>query len=714
MPTPVNILRRIWPSKIRSQLILGMALVHLILMSIFVADLLKRQYSFLLRQSQDQALGLANDLAINANVYITGNDFDGLEQVIQSYKDFPHLEYAMVLSPDNMVLAHTDAAYVGKAVADSISLGMGNQVRSHILARDNHVLDVAAPVIRNKTLIGWARVAINQEYIYGNLAAIVQNGILYILMAILVGTIVAILIGNRLTGGLYKLVTASEKIRSGDRSLRAARSGGFELDLLATAFNQMLDDIGSNESLLKNAFDFSAIGMAISTLEGRWTKLNRALCRMLGYTETELLTMDFRRVTHPDDLQENLSQFTQLQQGKIDRYRLNKRYFHKNGTLVWAHLTVSAVKDQQGNPLYVVAQVEDISDIVESQQANKEAEMALRDSEEKFRSLVEQSQVGVYILQDEKFVYINPVFEKQSGYSKEEIIGIASFDMLIHEEDAPRVRRSYEQRMSGERSTDRYILRAIRRDGSIIFLEAIVSTIVYNNRPASIGSVIDITDRLEEENRINKAVIEAQDRERMQIGMELHDNVQQIMAGSVLTLDYIRSCYDDREQALQALENVRRYINEGIIELRRLSHQLAPDMRISESLAEKIHALVQNMNAGSGIDVEVEVDDFDIPLDDEVQLAFYRILQEQFTNILKYAAASRVSIRVKKRAGQIVLSIRDNGRGFDPAEKSAGIGLENIRRRATAMDGELKILSAAGAGCEISLQVPTHPPITAN
>jgi PAS domain S-box-containing protein len=579
MPQLIRFLRRLWPKKIRSQLILGIALVHLVLMSFFVIDLLKRQYSFLLRQSQDQALSLVGDLAINANLFIVGNDFDGLERMIQSYRELPNLEYAMILSPDNTVLSHTDPANLGKMATDSISRNIGDKPKAHVLTHDNHILDVAAPVIRDKALIGWARVAINQDYIFGNLASIVNKGILYILMAIAVGTFIAILIGKRLTGGLYKLVTASQKIRNGDRNVRATRSGGFELDLLATAFNQMLDEIVANESQLK-------------------------------------------------------------------------------------------------------------------------------ESEAKFRSLVEQSQVGVFIIQDGEFVYINPAFEEQSGYRKEELLGQVSYDAIIHEDDQPLVRRNYEQRLTAGHPTDAYVVRAIRRDGSITFFELIASKITYNNRPAVIVTVIDVSDRLHEENRINKAVIDAQEQERMQIGMELHDNVQQLMAGSLLTLDHIRSYLDADPETLQALDRVKGYINEGIVELRRLSHQLAPSMRLSGSLSEKIHQLVQTMNIANAIEsVEVEVDDFDTPLNDEVQLAFYRILQEQFTNILKYAGATRVAIRVKRVGAQIFLSIRDNGRGFNPAEQRPGIGLENIRRRVTAMDGDLKILSSAGAGCELSLRV---------
>jgi PAS domain S-box-containing protein len=573
MQRPVTFIRRLWPRKLRSQLILGMALVHLVLMSIFVLDLLNRQYTFLLRQSQDQALSLANDLAVTANNYVVGNDYDGLERLVQPYKDFPHLEYAMVLTPDNTVISHTDPRYLGKAASDSVSRNISKQPGTHILIRNNHILDVAAPVMRDEKLIGWARVAIDQDYIFGNLVAIVRNGVIYILVAILLGTAIAILIGKRLTGGLYQLITAAEKIRNGDRTQRAEHPTGFELDLLATAFNNMLDN--------------------------------------------------------------------------------------------------------------------------------------LVESEEKFRSLVEQSQVGVYIVQDEKFVYVNPVFEKISGYSRQELLSTASFDLLIHEADAAPLRRNYQQRMTTGRGTDRYVLRSIRRDGAVIFIEVIVSTIVYNNRPAVIGSLIDITDRLQEENRINKAVIDAQESERLQIGMELHDNVQQLMAGSLLTLDFVRSSYDDKSEALKALDNARRYIDEGIVELRRLSHQLAPVTRFSGNLADKIDGLVKSMNVSNTLDVHIEVDDFDLHPD--IQLAFYRILQEQFTNILKYAGASKVTIRVKTTGDRISLSIRDNGRGFDPTQKLPGIGLENIRRRVTALEGDWKISSANGAGCELSLQVKAEP-----
>jgi PAS domain S-box-containing protein len=986
-------------------LILGIALVHLLLMSVFVADMMSRQYKFLRNQSRQQALSLANELAIAANTHILGNDFDGLQRVIQNYKNFPELKYAMIVGPDNEVLSHTDISYVGKSAMDTVSIHISKVPGSHILVADDQIVDAVAPVTQAGAVIAWARVAISQEYIYSNLTAILRNGVIYILVAITIGTLVGILMGNNLTRGLYKLVGAAEKIRAGDRSLRAADSENFEVGRLAVAFNQMLDDIDANESLLKNAFDFSAVGMTITDLDGRWTKVNGSLCSMLGYSSEELARRTFKDVTHPDDLDKNLENFTQLQQGKIDKYSMDKRYIHKSGSIVWAHVTVSAAKDQQGRPMFFVAQVEDITEVIESLrevreresilqsifqnnegaiglfdkdlryvlfnrqfsenhyrmtgkypvsgqelytgfpseivqkrrsviqnvlkgnkevvEANylldgkreyyrtsfnpvvvdgeitgvtsysmnltpmKEAEMAilklnrvykfisemnqmivraadeetilreacriaiefgqfrfawagvhdiesgwitptawaghedgylknsrfssrerpegngptgravrsrtsvfcndvandplmanwrddalargyhssitiplfagssvvsvlamytdesfffteteikllkevtdnisfaldkirlrrseeragaeLKESEEKFRTLVEQSQVGVYILQDNKFVYVNPLIERISGYNSEELLRMGGFDQIIHKDDRDLASVKYENRILGKAPMDDYIVRVLKKNGGIAYLQTIASKILYRNQPAVLGSVIDITHTLYENNRINKAVIAAQERERIQIGMELHDNVQQILAGAMLTLDFVFASYEDKTSALGALRDIKRYLNESMVELRRISHQLAPSIRFEQNLEDKIRALVETMNIGRSADVKLEIDHFDHPLSQDIQLAFYRILQEQLTNILKYAHASLISIRLEELERIITLSIKDNGKGFDPATKKAGIGLENIRRRVAALEGEMKIVSSVGNGCELLLHVP--------
>ncbi|HEY4206368.1 MAG TPA: PAS domain S-box protein, partial [Puia sp.] len=713
-----------------------------------VADMIARQYNFLRRQSRQQALSLVNELAVAAHTHILGNDFDGLQRVIKNFKNFPDLQYAMILAPDNEVLSHTDVSYIGKKALDSVSLRIGRQPGSQILVADDQIIDAVAPIMQAGSTIAWARVAISQEYIYSNLTAILRNGVFYILVAIAIGTLVAVLMGNRLTRGLHKLIAAAKKIRAGDRGLRAGASGSFEADHLAVAFNQMLDDIDANESLLKNAFDFSALGMTIADLDGRWTKVNGTLCRMLGYTEDELARTSFKEVTHPDDLKKNLADFALLQQGKIDKFSMDKRYIHKSGRLVWAHLTVSAAKDQQGRPVFFVAQVEDITEAVESSRELEKLhrvnffishinEMIVRAADEE-TILREACRIAIEYgkfrfawagLHDARSGRVLPIV--WAGHEAEYLKGrgFSSLDVQDGRGPCGHAIRSRMAVYSNDIANDPLMAHA-RADAlargyraSIIFPlfagpDVVSVFAMYMDEPhfftdTEIKLLKGVTDNISfaldrhhESNRINKAVIDAQERERIQLGMELHDNVQQILAGAMMTLDYVFASYEDRTEALNALGDIKRYLGESMVELRRISHQLSPSIRFEQNLEDKIRALVETMNVGRTADVRLEIDPFREPLSQEIQLAFYRILQEQLSNILRYAHASRISIRLKELEKKITLSITDNGQGFDPATKKTGIGLENIRRRVAALEGEFKIVSSVGNGCELLLQVP--------
>ena len=117
-----------------------------------------------------------------------------------------------------------------------------------------------------------------------------------------------------------------------------------------------------SEERFHGAFDNAAIGMAIVSLEGRWLQVNRSLCKMIGYCESELLATTFQEITHPDDLETDLSCVRQMLAGEIPYYHLEKRYLHKQGDIVSIMLSVSLVRDSEGNPLYFIAQIQDITE----------------------------------------------------------------------------------------------------------------------------------------------------------------------------------------------------------------------------------------------------------------------------------------------------------------------------------------------------------------
>jgi PAS domain S-box-containing protein len=130
----------------------------------------------------------------------------------------------------------------------------------------------------------------------------------------------------------------------------------------AAAESQSIEDrLWESEERFREAFDYAAVGMALCALDGRWLKVNRALREIVGYSEEELLGRTFQDITHPDDLDADLAQAQQLRAGQIRYYHMEKRYFHKDGHVVWILLSVALVHHKDGRPKYFIGQIQDIT-----------------------------------------------------------------------------------------------------------------------------------------------------------------------------------------------------------------------------------------------------------------------------------------------------------------------------------------------------------------
>lgn len=116
-----------------------------------------------------------------------------------------------------------------------------------------------------------------------------------------------------------------------------------------------------SEEQFRSSFETAAIGMALVGLDGKWLKVNKSLCTLLGREESELLTTTFQELTHPDDLSLDLAYVQDLLEKKREHYQIEKRYFHKNEQIIWVNLSVSIVRDEEGNPIHFVSQIEDIT-----------------------------------------------------------------------------------------------------------------------------------------------------------------------------------------------------------------------------------------------------------------------------------------------------------------------------------------------------------------
>lgn len=165
-----------------------------------------------------------------------------------------------------------------------------------------------------------------------------------------------------------------------------------------------------SQQLFQSAFQHAGVGMALNDLDGHWLQVNPALCDFLGYSSSELLATNFQAVTHPDDLQQSLLSLRQLIARTQRVYQLEKRYLHKDGHVVWGLLTVSPVCDSEGNPVYVVAQIQDIS-------KRKQAQDDLREREAQLQLLLDSTAEAIYGIDlDGKCTFSNRACLKLLGY----------------------------------------------------------------------------------------------------------------------------------------------------------------------------------------------------------------------------------------------------------------------------------------------------------
>ncbi|HSH42034.1 MAG TPA: PAS domain S-box protein [Arenicellales bacterium] len=251
-------------------------------------------------------------------------------------------------------------------------------------------------------------------------------------------------------------------------------------------------------TMFEATFNHAAVGITHHATDGRFLKANRAFSELSGYSEDELALLRFRDITHPDDVETVERQISRLVSGAIESFNLDKRYIRKDGGICWASVTVSLVPDVESGGDRFLAVISDISD-------RKKAEAALQASEARFRALVEQSITGIYVFDREAFRYVNDRLASMFGYAGEELIDRLGPGDLIAPEDRGTVQEQIQRRFDRAVESAHYVARGLRKDGTRIWLELHGSLIELDGRPAITGTVLDITERVEADQRLRES-----------------------------------------------------------------------------------------------------------------------------------------------------------------------------------------------------------------
>ncbi|MEO1052029.1 MAG: PAS domain S-box protein [Bacteroidota bacterium] len=295
---------------------------------------------------------------------------------------------------------------------------------------------------------------------------------------------------EELTIANEELEASNEELQSLNEELFATnadlRQVNEELKVKEWQLLKSKESILKSEQLFKNSFEYAPIGKALISDKGQWLKVNQEVVNITGYTEEELLRIDFQTITHPDDLEKDLSYQKKMISGEIDRFNMEKRYIRKDGQVVWVLLDVSTLKDEDGKPSYFISQIQNIND-------RKTAEAALLSSEEKYRQIVETANEGILILNQQGIIsLVNPKMTSILGCESQEIISQSILD-FTDEEGSERIKMLLSTEHTSSQLPE---IKLVKKSGASVWAIAAANRISLDNAEANILMMVtDVTER---------------------------------------------------------------------------------------------------------------------------------------------------------------------------------------------------------------------------
>lgn len=439
---------------------------------------------------------------------------------------------------------------------------------------------------------------------------------------------------------------------------------------------------------------------------------NLALARMFGYSSVEELMRDARNREYRWFVDEQAAK-TIMRKIKASATPATHEIamYRRNGTTFWADLRAAPVK---GRDEWIEGMVLDVS-------TRREMETALRQSELKYRSLLNSSQNGIVVFNRRRVLYANQVFAEALGFRPDEMAG-AELERLVESEDWPQFLALFAIPDMREGEAREFIVRMHQKEeAGRRHLSVKASPIGYGGEAAYLGTTYDITElrRSEEALRdyarrlrlLSRQVLEVQENERRHLARELHDEIGQQLTMIKLNLEALQKTWPTEKPPAALLETVKA-ISGLMQEVRGLSLDLRPSMLDDLGLCAALRWYAGRTANLGNLELDLRLPTEFPRLESELETTFFRIAQEAVTNVLRHAGATRLMLHLLETETGYEMTVQDDGKGFDTsrathrAEKGQSAGVLGMQERASLVGADLDIDSISGKGTTVRLYLP--------
>jgi PAS domain S-box-containing protein len=470
------------------------------------------------------------------------------------------------------------------------------------------------------------------------------------------------------------------------------------------------------DELFRLAFTNNPVPLSVTRLsDGQQIEVNEMYLQESGWTRAEVIgktPMETGTLLTPEQLENIRQQLTT--HGNLRDLELQIALSH--GLTDW--MASAELLTLRGEPCVLWA----LRDITE----RKRAELALQQSETKFRVLTENLQAAVlmYREQEDRIIYGNPAVERVFGYAPAEISPLNMFD-IVHPEFRELILARRAARALGQEVSIRNEIKVVTKQGKTRWLDYAVEQIEYDGQPTLVQSAYDITERKQAEEALAASRAQLRqlaarlqsirEEERADIAREIHDELGQILTGMKFQLKWFEDSLPNEELKHKATA-MGDLVNYSIRAVRRIAMGLRPSLLDDFGLVAAIEWQAKEFQNLTGIEIEMLALPEGVEFSREQATALFRLFQEMLTNVARHAQAEIVTVDLRLVGDTVKFTLRDNGCGIQPEriQHTQSTGLTSMRERAEMFGGTFSISGATGKGTTVEVQMPYAPPSTTN